>query len=99
MASVRKYRRVFSTFFRNSLLRELTFRSNFLITLLTRGFCVFGQNVMFDLIYRNVSRINDWSREEYFGFMATGMLINAIVEAFFMPNCARFSELIRTGDL
>jgi ABC-2 type transport system permease protein len=31
--------------------------------------------------------------------MATGMLVNAIVEAFFMPNCARFSELIRTGDL
>ena len=27
------------------------------------------------------------------------MLVNAIVEAFFMPNCARFSELIRTGDL
>jgi len=99
MMSVRKYRRVFSTFFRNSLLRELMFRSNFLITLFTRGFWFCVQIVMFDLIFRNVNRINDWSREEYFGFMATGMLINAIVEAFFMPNCARFSELIRTGDL
>ena len=99
MSSARKYRRVFATFFRNSLLRELTFRGNFLITLLTRGFWFVVQIVMFDLIYRNVNRINDWSRDEYFGFMATGMLINAIVEAFFMPNCARFSELIRTGDL
>jgi ABC-2 type transport system permease protein len=27
------------------------------------------------------------------------MLINAIVEALFMPNCAELSELIRTGDL
>ena len=99
MAAVRQYRRVFGTFFRNSLMRELTFRSNFFITLLTRGFWFSVQVIMFDLIFRNVNRINDWSREEYFGFMATGMLVNAIVEAFFMPNCARFSELIRTGDL
>lgn len=99
MAAARQYRRVFATFFRNSLMRELTFRSNFFITLLTRGFWFAVQIVMFDLIYRKVTAINDWSREEYFGFMATGMLVNAIVEAFFMPNCARFSELIRTGDL
>ncbi len=97
--SFQMYRRVFATFFRNSLLRELSFRSNFLITLVTRGFWFSVQIVMFDLIYRNVTEINDWTREEYFGFMATGMLVNAIVEAFFMPNCARFSELIRTGDL
>jgi ABC-2 type transport system permease protein len=99
MTAVRKYRRVFATFFRNSLMREFMFRSNFLITILTRGFWFGVQIVMFDLIYRNVTQINDWSRAEYFGFMATGMLINSVVEAFFMPNCARFSELIRTGDL
>ena len=99
MAAIRQYRRVFATFFRNSLMRELGFRSNFFITLITRGFWFTVQFVMFDLIYRNVNQIKGWSREEYFGFMATGMLVNAIVEAFFMPNCARFSELIRTGDL
>ena len=99
MAAARQYRRVFATFFRNSLMRELAFRGNFLITLVTRGFWFSIQVVMFDLIFRNVSQINDWSREEYFGFMATGMLVNVIVETFFMPNCARFSELIRTGDL
>ena len=27
------------------------------------------------------------------------MSFNAVVEAFFMPNCANFSELIRTGNL
>lgn len=99
MSSAHKYYRVFVTFFRNSLMRELMFRANALIALITRLFWFSVQIIMFDLIYRNVDRINDWSREEYFGFMATGMLINAIVETFFMPNCARFSELIRTGDL
>lgn len=99
MSGSRMYRRVFCTFLRNSLMREIMFRANFLITVVTRGFWFAMQIVMFDLIYRSVNRINDWSREEYFGFMATGMLVNSIVETFFMPNCARFSELIRTGDL
>lgn len=97
--SARQYRRVFGTFFRNALVREMSFRGNFFITLITRGFWFLVQVMLFDLIYRRVPVINDWSRAEYFGFMATGMLINSIVEACFMPNCARFSELIRTGDL
>lgn len=99
LAAFHRYRRVFAAFFRNSLVREASFRSNFIITLVTRGFWFCVQIVLFDLIYRQVRQINDWSRPEYFGFMATAMLVNAIVEAFFMPNCARFSELIRTGDL
>lgn len=93
------YGRVFATFFRNAFVREASFRSNFLITLFTRSFWFVVQILLFDLIFGQVKAINDWSRFEYFGFMATGMLINAVVEAFFMPNCARFSELIRTGDL
>lgn len=93
------YFRVWGMFFRNSLIREMTFRGNFLIELVTRAFWFTAQLVLFDLIYRHVPTIQDWTRAEYFGFMATGMLINAIVEALFMPNCANFSELIRTGDL
>jgi ABC-2 type transport system permease protein len=96
---VAQYGRVFRAFFRNALVREMAFRSNFFITLLTRGFWFTVQVLLFDLIFRQVPQINDWNRAEYFGFMATGMLINSIVEACFMPNCARFSELIRTGDL
>lgn len=93
------YGRVWITFLQNSLIREMTFRGNLLITIVTRGFWFAAQLVLFDIIYRNVNSINDWSREDYFTFMATGMLINAIVETFFMPNCAHFSELIRNGDL
>ncbi len=93
------YSRVLYTFFRNSLVREMTFRSNFLITVVTRAFWFAAQVTLFEIIYRNVNVINDWNREQYFAFMATAMMINAIVETFFMPNCANFSELIRTGNL
>jgi len=90
------YFRVFAAFLRNALVREMTFRGNLLITILTRTFYFVAQLTLFEIIYRQVGVINDWSREEYFAFMATGMLINSLVEAFFMPNCANYSELIRT---
>lgn len=77
----------------------MTFRGNFLIEIVTRGFWFIAQIVLFEIIYSYVPRIDEWSREEFYGFMATGMLINALVEMLFMPNCANFSELIRTGDL
>src|SRR5690606_6261596 len=93
------YFRVWTTFLRNSLVREMTFRSNFLITIVTRALWFAAQLLLFEIIYSHVDAINDWTRYEYFCFMATGMLVNAIVETVFMPNCANFSELIRTGDL
>lgn len=93
------YFRVLLTFARNSLVRELAFRGNFVIEVVTRGFWFAAQLVMFDLIYRSVNTVNGWSRYEFFAFMATGMIINTLIEAFFMPNCANFSELVRTGNL
>ena len=93
------YTRVWTTFFRNSLVREMMFRGNFLITVVTRGFWVCAQITLFEIIYGNVKTISDWTHPQYYAFMATGFLINSIVEALFMPNCANFSEMIRTGNL
>src|SRR5262249_31765682 len=40
-----------------------------------------------------------WTQYEFFVFLATTLLINSLVQAFFMENAAEFSELIRTGQL
>lgn len=87
------------TFFRNALIREMMFQGNFVIQIITRGFWFFAQIALFEIIFRKVPSINGWDRDQYFAFMATGMLINSIVESFFMPNCANLSEQIRTGRL
>ncbi|MBI3862026.1 MAG: ABC-2 family transporter protein [Planctomycetia bacterium] len=93
------YGRVFATFFRNSLVREMAFRGNFLIEIVTNAFWFAAQLVFFAIIFGNVQSMNGWTRYEYFAFMATNMIVNTVMEAFFMPNCANFSELIRTGNL
>lgn len=93
------YRHVFWSLLTNSLAREMTLRGSFLIIIFTRGFWFCAQLMLFEIIYGNVRTINGWSKYEFFVFMATGMIINTLIEVFFMPNCANFSELIRTGNL
>src|SRR4030088_2819835 len=86
------YGRVLLTFFRNSLVREMAFRGNFLIEIVTNAFWFAAQLVFFTLIFGNVDSMNGWTRYQYFAFMATNMIVNTVMEAFFMPNCANFSE-------
>ena len=40
-----------------------------------------------------------WGKYQFFVFLATTLLVNSLVQAFFMPNADEFSELIRTGNL
>lgn len=93
------YRRVFRALVSNALAREMTLRGSFVLTMFTRGFWFAAQLMLFEIIYGNVQNINGWTKYEFFVFMATGMIINTLIEALFMPNCANFSELIRTGNL
>src|SRR5262245_28020938 len=72
------YGRVLRTFFRNSIIREMAFRGNFLIEVVTNAFWFGAQMVFFTLIFGNraVQDLNGWSRDQFFAFMATGMIIN-----------------------
>lgn len=98
----RRYLKVFLTFARNSLIRDMTFRADFLFhcissvawTLMNVGFYL--------LVFRFTTMIGPdtgWGRDEFFLFLATVWLINSLVQAFFIPNANEFSELIRTGGL
>src|SRR5204863_2896950 len=40
-----------------------------------------------------------WHKWEFFAFLATTLLVNSLVQTFFMPNCEEISDLIRTGGL
>ncbi len=93
------YGRVFLTFARNSLVRDMTFRSNFIIECVSSLSWMAMNLGFYLLIFEYTTTIGGWDRYEYFVFLATSMFINSIVQAFFMPNAEEFSELIRTGGL
>ena len=101
-SELNRYRRVFQTFARNSLVRDMTFRTNFVIECLSSlGWT--AMNVGFYLIiFQYTSTIGadtGWDQDKFFLFLATTWFINSLVQAFFMPNAEEFSELIRTGGL
>lgn len=93
------YARVLLTFARNSLVRDMTFRANFIIECVSSLTWMAMNLGYYLLIYQFTSNIAGWGRYEFFIFLATTLFINSLVQAFFMPNCEEFSELIRTGGL
>jgi ABC-2 type transport system permease protein len=97
-----RYLAVFATFARNSLVRDMTFRWNFLIDAVSSLSWVFMQLVFFQIIFANTDEIGvgtGWHQWQFYVFLATMYLVNSLVETFFMPNTSEFSELIRTGNL
>ncbi len=96
------YLGVFLTFARNSLVRDMTFRSNFIIECIT-SLAWMGINLgYYMLVFRfapSIGRNTGWGEYQFLVFLATTMFINSLVQAFFMPNAEEFSELIRTGRL
>src|SRR3954471_7250068 len=96
------YLGVFATFARNSLVRNMMFRANFLIECVSSVTWTMMNLGFYLLIFRYTSSIGEntgWGEWEFFAFLATTMLVNSLVQAFFMPNCEDISELIRTGGL
>lgn len=96
------YWNVFRTFAHNSLVRDMTFRSNFLIETVSSMAWMLMNLGFYVLIFEYTPMLGQgtgWGKYEFFIFIATTMIINSIVQAFFMPNAEEFSELIRTGNL
>lgn len=93
------YLGVFRTFLRNSLVREMTFRSNFIIQCISSVSWTLMNVGFYLLIFSVAPGIKDWDKYEFFVFLATTMFVNSIVQTFFMPNAQEFSELIRRGGL
>ncbi len=96
------YGRIFLAFMRNSLVRDMNFRSNFWIECFASMSWVLMNVGFYLLIFsytREIGHGTGWGKYEYFVFLATTMFVNSIMQTFFMPNAQEFSELIRTGGL
>ena len=102
MSTQPSYVKVFLTFARNSLVRDMTFRSNFIIEAISAMSWMLMNLGFYILIFQyadSIGKDTGWGLYEFFVFIATTMMINSVVQAFFMPNMEEFSELIRTGGL
>jgi ABC-2 type transport system permease protein len=96
------YTKVFLTFARNSLVRDMSFRMNFILQCLSSMSWALMNWGLFKIIYQytgEIGRGSGWHENEFFVFLGTVWIINSLIQTFFMANAEEFSELIRTGNL
>ena len=97
-----RYLRIFATFARACLVRDMTFRANFVLECVT-SLGWMAMNLAFYLLVftftPEIGRGTGWTKEPFFAFVATGLIINSIVQALFMPSAEELTEMVRTGGL
>ena len=96
---MRRYIEIYSIMLRNSLIRELSFKANFILWMLVEVLWFCGQIVFFSIIFGQVDRIGDWSKWEVVLLVGTHQIIGQLFQAFFFVNVANVPELVRTGKL
>lgn len=100
--TMQRYISIFLTFARACLVRDMTFRANFLLECVT-SLGWMSMNLAFYLLIftftSEIGRNTGWSKEPFFAFVATGLIINSIVQALFMPSAEELTEMVRTGGL
>ncbi|MFO0948897.1 MAG: ABC-2 family transporter protein [Planctomycetota bacterium] len=94
-----RYPRLYLGFARYCLIREMSFRVNFIARCIAEVAWLAVLVMFFHLIYLKTGRIGDWNQYEYLFFLGTGFILNGLVDMLFIDNFTNMSELIRTGNL
>ncbi len=96
---MRRYLEIYGIMLRNSLIRELSFKANFLLWMLVEVLWFLGQILFFSIIFGQVDQIGDWTKWEVVLLVGTHQIIAQLFQAFFFVNVANIPELVRTGKL
>ena len=96
---LRRHAAIYLALWRNSVVREMSFKSNFLLWIVVE-FLWFGLQLGFiGVIYLHTDHIATWSKWQVVMLVGASHFIQQIFQAFFLTNCVQLSDLIRTGRL
>jgi ABC-2 type transport system permease protein len=99
LAQLRRYLIIYAALWKNSVMREMTFKTNFLLWIVVE-LLWFGLQLSFMIvIYSHTERIATWTKWEVVMLLGGSHFIQQIFSAFFLSNCTQLSEYIRTGKL
>ncbi len=95
----RRYAAVYAMLVRNSLVRDMTFKVNFLLWIVVEVLWFALQLSFIGVLYLHTESIAGWSKWEVVLLIGTSHLIQQLFQALFLVNCTNLSELVRTGKL
>ena len=94
-----RYLSIYAALWKNSVAREMSFKSNFLLWILVE-LLWFGLQLSFiGVLYLHTDHIGTWTKWQVVMLIGASHFIQQIYQAFFLINCTNLSELVRTGKL
>ncbi len=97
--NLRRYLTIYAALWKNSVSREMSFKSNFLLWIFVEVLWFGLQLAFIGVIYLHTDHIATWTKWQVILLIGASHFIQQIYQAFFLVNCTNLSELVRTGKL
>src|SRR5436190_13990210 len=94
-----RYLSIYKLTIRNSLIREMSFKLNFLLWIVVEMLWFIGQLAFIEVLYGQVDAIAGWTKWQVVALVGVHQIIAQLFQAFFYLNLANLPELVRTGRL
>jgi ABC-2 type transport system permease protein len=94
-----RYLNVYRLMVRNSVIREMNFKLNFLLWMVVELLWFVAQLAFIEVLYGQVDAIAGWTKWQVVALVGTHQIVSQIFQAFFYLNVANLPELVRTGRL
>ncbi len=98
-STLRRYGTIYLALWKNSVVRELGFKTNFILWIFVEILWFALQLTFIAVLYQHTGRIGTWTKWEVVLLMGASHFIQQIFTAFFLTNCVQLSEHVRTGRL
>jgi len=98
-AGVNRYFGIYGALWRNSVTREMIFKSNFLLWIIVETLWFALQLSFIAVLYLHTDHIGTWTKWQVVLLIGASHFIQQLFQAFFLINCTNLSELVRTGKL
>jgi ABC-2 type transport system permease protein len=99
LAQVTRYFGIYGALWRNSVTREMIFKSNFLLWIIVETLWFALQLSFIGVLYLHTDHIGTWTKWQVVLLIGASHFIQQLFQAFFLINCTNLSELVRTGKL
>jgi len=94
-----RYLTIYAALWKNSVAREMMFKSNFLMWIVVE-LLWFGLQLSFmGVLYLHTDHIGSWTQWQVVLLIGGSNFIQQMFQAFFLVNCTNLSELVRSGKL
>ena len=96
---MKRYLAIYRLTARNSLIREMNFKLNFLLWIVVELLWFVGQLAFIEVLYGQVNDIAGWSKWQVVALVGVHQIIAQLFQAYFYLNLVALPELVRTGRL